>query len=236
MAELMFYQNPTVLSREQHKDLKYRPLTDFSFSNCTNSVPVLGAEFMEASRDLPIFFSEKGQDIGFPMALLSLQRNTHNLLEDTGAWKQVYAPAFIRRYPFVLTNEKNVCFDADSPAFDGTGLPLFDEEGKNTKLLEGIVRFLQHFDMEMDNTQTFCRALEEHNLLQQFQGQVVTTDGRPVRLDNLRIVNEQAFVALDDSIIIDWFRKGWVAWIYAHLHSIGALQRVATLDGPSAGI
>lgn len=229
MAELMFYREPALLDRARHGALRYAPSSDFSHAREVNSVPLLAVEFFEASRTLPVLFAADEQGRRFPLALLSLA-NAHNAqLDDDGRWTGGYAPAFVRRYPFALTDDKNVCFDQAAAHFGGKdgdgGEPLFDGE-QPSKTLEGVMQFLRHFDAEHARTREFCAALEAQQLLKPFELQVMTADRQPLRLGGLATIDEAKLQALDAATVEAWFRQGWLAWIYAQLHSLGALKRL----------
>lgn len=228
MAELLFYREPTVLNTEVHRKLRFQPVNDFRFSAHVNSVPLLGVEFFEASRDLPIFFSKDEAGGFFPIALLSLSNSGHSQIDQHGKWIGSYTPAFIRRYPFALTAEKNVCFDeAYAGLSEESGEALFKEDGEKTDALDNIVAFLTNFEDEHLRTRQMCEALNEHDLLKSFTLQVMTADRQPVRLDGLYVIDEEKFGALGNELISDWFRQGTLGWVFAHLHSLGALKRLS---------
>jgi hypothetical protein len=225
MAELLFYREPTLLDRAGHAALRYAPSTDFGFSKDANSVPLLALEFFEASRSLPVLFADDAQGRRFPLALLSLA-NAHNAqLGSDGRWTGSYTPAFLRRYPFALDGDKNVCFDRSAPHFTGEGQPLFDGEAPSPTL-QGVIGFLREFDAEHARTREFCDALQAQALFKPFQLQVITADKQAARLGGLSVVDEAKFQQLDAATVDEWFRRGWLAWIYAHLHSLGALKRL----------
>lgn len=230
MSELMFYGKPVALNRNQHKDLHFKPYRTFEFAAGVNSTPLTGVEFFEASRDYAILFNKNKDEEHFPLALISLSNDKNTQLDDEGRWQQSYIPAFIRRYPFALTNDGTVCFDEQSDAFteegDDNTQQLFDDNNENSQTLENIIRFLQQFDAESSRTRDFTRALKEKDLLKPFNVQLTKDKKATVRLEGLYIVDEQKLNELDDETIADWFRKGWLAWCYAHLHSLGALTRL----------
>lgn len=228
MSELLFYQNPTALSREAHQHLRYQPLASLSFSSKINSVPLTGMEFFEASRDLPVLFNKGADGHFFPLALLSLKNDRHDKVDEQGVWQGTYVPAFIRRYPFALTEDGTVCFDESSEAFGNEkGEALFLEEGKNSETLDRIVRFLQQYDAGTRQTREFCDALEADDLFKPFTLQVMTNDKAPMRIDGLYVLDEEKIAKLADAKVAEWFRKGWLAWVYAHLHSLGALAALS---------
>lgn len=229
MSELLFYKEPVALNREQHKGLKFSPINDFGFTAEVNSVPLTAIEFFEASRDLPVLFSKDAEGNFFPIALLGLTNQGHALMNDEGQWTSSYVPAFIRRYPFALNNEGTVFFDqASGLVSEDSEKPLFDEEGENTETLTNIVSFLNHFDSEHKRTVAFCEALKEQDLFKPFNLQVMPKDAdKPLRLEGLFVIDDKKFDALEGDVVQDWFKKAYIAWVYAHLHSLGAIQKIA---------
>ena len=136
------YQQPVLLSRKKHQNLRLTPQKDLSFTRGLNSVPLNGAEFMAAARELPILFGKDANDTYFPLALLSLSNEGHVLVDDKGTWHaDVYMPGFLRRYPFVLSPKGGVLVDAKAPHFASkeTGKPLLDEAGEFTPLLQEYI-------------------------------------------------------------------------------------------------
>lgn len=228
MAEILFYEKPTPLNRENHKNLRFKGVTDLSFTKGQNSVPVAGLEFFEASRAMTVLFSKAKNGDYFPVVLLSLQNAGHDLVTEEGKWKGTYIPSFIRRYPFAMTAEGTVCFDADSSALSEVeGEPLFDDEGKNTKMLDDVIRFLQQYQVEMTQTQKYCKELAELDYLTEFSVEVGRNTENPVRIQGLYAVDEKKFASLEGEKLQEWFKQGWLGWTYAHLHSIGALRTLS---------
>jgi len=238
MPELLFYQRPTVLNKDAHKSIRFSPVKDFGFTRNVNSVPLLALEFFEASRDLPVLFSQDKDGSYFPIVLLSLKNQGHDQVDDSGRWQGNYTPAFIRRYPFVLSNDKNVCFDADYIGLAEADLEagaegevegnlLFADDGTYTDTLSKIIEFVTNFDAEHLRTREFCEAASEAEVFKPFVLQVVTAGQKPLRLDGLFVIDENKLMALEDNVVTQWFRKGYLAWAYAHLHSLGAIARLS---------
>jgi hypothetical protein len=229
MSELLFYKEPVALNRDKHHQVKFTPVKDYSFTSKVNSVPLTAIEFFEASRDLPVLFSKDQEENYFPVALLGLTNKGHALIDEEGKWASNYVPAFIRRYPFVLNNEGTVFFDEASGLLsDDEGNELFSDDGKNTETLDNIVTFLNHFDQEHKRTVDFCAALKQQELFKPFNLQVMPKDSdKPLRLEGLFAIDDKKFENLNNDVVTEWFKKAYVAWVYAHLHSLGAIQKIA---------
>ncbi|BCE02883.1 SapC family protein [Marinicellulosiphila megalodicopiae] len=230
MSSLNFYSEPTALNREEHKDLAFTVSNDFSFTSKINSVPVTGIEFFEASRDMPILFSKDEKGNYFPIALLSLMNESHNFLEEDGSWSEAYQPAFIRRYPFVLTDEGTVCFDAKAAHFTAEAnestQTLFDEKGENTKALNNAIQFLNAFNEQHKQTTEFCEQAKQLDIFKPLNIKVNIEKSGPLALNGMFCIDEKKLGELSEEVVIKWFKSGWIAWSYAHLHSIGALKRL----------
>ena len=225
MAELLFYREPTLLDRAGHAALRYTPSADFGFTRDVNSVPLLAVEFFEASRTLPVLFADDAQERRFPLALLSLANDHNAQLATDGRWTGGYTPAFVRRYPFALDGDKNVCFDRAAAHFTPEGQALFDGDTPSATL-HGVIGFLREFDAEHARTREFCDALQAKDLFKPFVLQVITADKQTARLGGLSAIDETKLQQLDAATVDAWFRRGWLAWIHAHLHSLGALKRL----------
>lgn len=227
MPTLLFYNDPLLLNREEHKSLHYQASSDFGFTKEVNSVPLTGIEFFEASRDFPVLFSCDDNGDYFPLVLLSLTANSHPLCSDSGDWGELYVPAFIRRYPFALTEDKNVCLDKSAPHFSETeGKALFSEDGSPSETLDAVITFLDQFDQQHAQTVQFCASAKEHDLFEPFNMQLMVAKDQPLRLDGLFTIKEEQLNKLPKTEVNKWFKNGWLAWSYAHLHSLGALRRM----------
>ncbi|WP_078082951.1 SapC family protein [Microbulbifer mangrovi] len=237
MSELLFYRKPVALNRESHRGLRFTPSNKFRFSSEVNSVPLTGIEFFEASRDLPILFSRSESGQFFPLALLSLRNNQHALLDEEGLWQGSYVPAFIRRYPFAMTDNQTVCFDQEADQFsEDKGEPLFDEQGENTQTLNNVLQFLNNFDVSYKRTREFCEQVAVAGLFKPFNIQIMAGDDKPVRLEGLHVIDEAKLLDVDQEQVQKWFKSGELAWIYAHLHSLGALKQLTKRQAESAAL
>jgi hypothetical protein len=222
MPTLLLYKELVALERKEHRNLRLKE-TNLDYTKEINSVPVAGVEFFEASRDLPVVFTKDTAGEFIPLVLLSLQPKGHNLGDD---WGNIYVPAFIRRYPFALAEGK-VVFDKQAPQLqEKEGEALFGENGENTDFLNKIIEFLGYMDTQFKLTREYCQACAKQDFFTPLNAQVKIGEAKPIRLTNFFMIDEKKLKELADAEIKDWFRKGWLAWSFAHLHSLGALRRL----------
>lgn len=232
MAGTMFYERPVALNRERHAKFKLAIAPDHSaFAAKTNAVPITGTEFVEAARDYPLLFVRDPEGQFNATALVGLRDNENLLVDEGGRWAAgVYVPAFVRRYPFVLSIEPGsdrltVCIDeAYSGLNEAQGEALFDN-GTETPYLKNMLEFLSLFNNEVQRTALFANRLNELGLL---VPKVVTVerDGQQQSLQGLWVVDEAKFRAIDDGRVVELFRQGLLPWIEAHLVSLGNLNRL----------
>ena len=135
MAEVLFYERPVPLNRNEHKDLRLKGVPNVKFARNVHSVPLTGAEFAVAARDLLIVFAGVTPADAGPIALLGLRQDENLYVDADGQWAQnAYVPAFVRRYPFVL---------AEKPAGqEGDDFTVFlDERYEGFNTAEGVRLF-----------------------------------------------------------------------------------------------
>lgn len=242
MAEVLFYERPVALNRTSHKDLRMKPVNNLKFAMNAHSVPLTGAEFGVASRDLLIVFAGASIEEAGPVAMLGLRQNENLYVDADGQWERdIYVPAFVRRYPFVLAEKPadqegddfTVFLDESYEGFNDTeGERLFKEDGTDTEMLTNAVGFLGEFQDHVARTRRFVAELNKHGLLEprnvtlQKDGKD-GEEGRSINLNGLFVVNEDKLRALDEKVAHQFLREGMFGWIYAHLVSLTNIDRLA---------
>ena len=241
MAELLFYEKPVPLNRAEHKELRMKGLSHMKFAMNTHSVPLTGAEFGVAARDLLIVFAGSEVANAGPVALLGLRQNENLYVDAQGQWDQnIYVPAFVRRYPFVLGEKPQgqdgsdftVYLDEQFEGFNSAeGQRLFNEDGTDTELLTNAVGFLSEFQQNIERTRWFMKQLVKHDLLEarnvQLRKNDDTDENAGITLNGLFMVNEEKVRALDEKVTLEFLREGVFGWIYAHLLSLTNIDRLA---------
>ncbi|HEY0197015.1 MAG TPA: SapC family protein [Rhodanobacter sp.] len=242
MAEVLFYERPVPLNRTEHKDLRLKGVPNVKFAMNAHSVPLTGAEFGVAARDLLIVFA--GNDIADagPVALLGLRQNENLYVDADGIWAaNTYVPAFVRRYPFVLAEKPagqegedfTVFLDEQYEGFNADeGERLFKKDGTDTELLTNAVSFLGEFQQNVARTKWFMQQLVKHNLLEPRNVRLQKDakdgqEGRAINLNGLFVVNEEKLRALDEKTTHELLREGVLGWVYAHLLSLANIDRLA---------
>jgi hypothetical protein len=233
-ANPVFYERPELLSAERHAGTSLAAITHHRFARATNSVALTGAEFASAQRNYPIVFSDEA--VPFPMAIVGM-RNAENLfIGAEGRWDpSAYIPAYVRRYPFIFMTGPDktqfaLCVDAASEFLSpGDDNPLF-RAGAPTDVTKNALAFCASFQQEYEKTLPFAAALAEQKLLEPRTISIDLPDGQKLAFGPFRVVDEAKLGGLGEAVLADWLRRGWLAWIYAHLLSAanwnGLAQRV----------
>ncbi len=240
VAEVIFYEHPVPLNRTEHKDLRLKSVPSMKFAMNTPSVPLTGAEFGQAARDLMIVFAGTDAANAGPIALLGLRQNENLYVDAAGQWApNTYIPAFVRRYPFVLAEKPpgqeggdfTVFLDQGFEGFNAAeGERLFNEDGTDTELLTNAVGFLSEFQQNIERTKSFMQQLVKHDLLEPRNVQLRKGNedaGPAITLNGLFMVNEEKMRALDEKVTHELMREGVLAWAYAHLLSLTNIDRLA---------
>ena len=234
----LFYRSPRPLSSDVHQAWRLLP-GDYRFAAETSCVPLVAGEFIPASRHYPILFALG--DAVTPVALLALERD--NLFVTDGQWADnVHIPAYVRRYPFGFgqAGEEDKFLLVIDEASDylaqsgEEGQALFTE-GEPTELTLQALQFCEVFRADALITTEFCEAVNTQDLLTERRADVTLPDGRKFGVDGFAVIDKAKLDALDDSLLADWHRKGFLALIECHFASLhnfnDLLARQASLSG-----
>lgn len=231
----IFYNDLVPLSSNDHADWKTKVMNGAPFVKNQHAVPITIDEFVSVQRDFPIIFADSDNPV--PLALMGLNEGVNVFMDDNGMFThQVYVPAYIRRYPFMLAQlgaregELSLCFDptADLVGPDGTGPALF-ENGEATEGTRGILEFCEQFEQSAMRTGNFVKELIEADLL--MDGEVtITPEGadKPSIYRGFKMIDEEKIRNMRGDQLRKFQQNGMLPLIFAHLFS---LQLISNLFG-----
>lgn len=236
----LFYKNPTPLDAQRHAKLALKKNFGLDFTKDINAVPINLIEMPQICHFYPIAFSP--DDNATPVAILGL-RDTENLfLNAKGAWAaNAYIPAYIRRYPFIFSeipesDQLTLCVDYSDKTVDEKGEDVFfDAEGQPTTLAKNALEFCKSYHAASRQTLEFSQALHESGVLVTRQAEIQIPNGRKINFSGFRIIDEQKLAQLDDKVFLEWRKKGWLPFIYAHLFSGMQWQNLTRLLNEKLG-
>ena len=231
MAQLMFYENIHTVSPQRHRDWCAETTPDhFGFARHTNSVPLAAVEIPHAAREYTVVFATAADQV-IPVVILSVKDHENVYLTDQGGWAAKYIPAFVRRYPFVFSENEDhskytLCLDESWDGFNqqGRGARLFDAEGQRTPYLERLLKFMQDFQRDMERTKGFCQKLKQLDLLEAKQAEFTLPNGEKGALRGFMAVSRDKLNALPAETLQELAKSGMLELTYAHLMSMNNLS------------
>jgi len=229
----LFYQDLMPLNSRDHAAWKSRQTDKATWLADQHAVPLTAEEFPEASRHYPIIFSAGENSV--PLALMGLNEGVNVFLDADGKLTEnVYVPAYVRRYPFLLaklrpdSEELSLCFDptCDLVGEHDEGNALFDGENP-TEATQGLLDFCRQFEEAGLRTQNFVEELEKHKLL--MDGEVaIQQEGteQPFIYRGFKMVDEARLRELRGDVLRTMNQNGMLAMIYAHLFSLQLIREI----------
>ena len=225
-TQLLIYETAIPVSSVRHARCYVEAGNTYAFTRSINSVPLMTVEFTQAEPEYTIVFSGADENI-MPAVILGARHNENLYLTQDGGWQAKYIPAFVRRYPFVFSKSEDgetftLCVDEAFPGvnFQGRGRPLFNEEGKPSEYTENVLKFLQEFRVQFQNTQAFCKKLRENGLLEPMKAVFTLGSGEKMTLTGFMAVNRDKLKALGAEVLAELAKTDELELIYLHLQSV----------------
>ncbi len=231
------YQRPVPLAAERHAETRLDTGVGHGFAAEMTSVPLNAVEFAAAARHYPIVFTPGDDPV--PVAVVGIEAG-RNLFVQDGRWAPgCYVPAYIRRYPFIFIERQGedrltLCIDEAAPSVttEKRGQALIID-GEPSELTRRALDFCTAYQQEVAKTRAFVEALRAQEVLVQRQAKV--RQGEAERsLGGFQAVDEARFNALEDEMLLDWRRRGFLPILYAHLLSVGAWESLSLRNQPKS--
>lgn len=229
----LFYKELQPLSSNVHGGWKARRMETAPFLAQTHAVPVTVEEFALAQRHFPIVFSAGENPV--PLALMGLNEGVNVFVDDDGKLtSDVYVPAYVRRYPFMLArlrpevDELSLCFDptADAVGEFEEGDPLFNES-EPSETTKQILGFCENFEQAGMQTGAFMKELADHKLL--IDGEVaIQPEGaeQPFIYRGFQMISEEAVKNLRGDVVRKMIQSGMLPLIFAHFFSLSLVRDI----------
>ncbi|QZD89466.1 SapC family protein [Qipengyuania aurantiaca] len=228
----LFFNDLMPLNSRDHKNFRSRSIESAPWLAKAHAIPLTVDEFVQAQRDFPIVFSSGENPL--PLALMGLNEGVNTFVgEDGKVTEQVYLPAYIRRYPFMLAKMRpdatdlSLMFDPTSEAigeFD-EGERMFDDEGNTTDTTKRVLEFCQHFEQSAQRTQAFLTELKDADLL--MDGEVaIQREGeeKPFVYRGFKMVDQKKLQELPADKVEAWNKSGLMMLVNAHIFSLELMR------------
>jgi hypothetical protein len=231
MAQMLFYESIVPVSKERHKDLSIEH-ANYEFAAKVNSVPLAAIEMPLAAREYTIVFVGNEENVT-PIAVLGVDGAENCYLSDNKAWKADYIPAFVRRYPFVLSrngdgSQFTLCIDESWSGCnrEGRGQRLFTDEGEQTPYLQNMMKFLGDYQAQFMQTQAYCKKLKELDLLEPMRAQFALPDGQKRALGGFFCATRAKIGALEAEKVAELVKTNELELTYLQMASLNNLGSV----------
>jgi hypothetical protein len=230
----LFYNGLEPLSSELHANYKVRPAPVAPFLSSQHAIPLTVEEFPLVQRHMPIVFSSGDDSV--PIALMGLNEGVNVFVDEEGKLTQddLYVPAYIRRYPYMLARltpdatELSLCFDPTSEtigAFD-EGEALFTD-GQPSEVTRNILQFNENFEQAAARTAQFMKEIRELDLI--MEGEVtIQQEGieQPFVYRGFQMINEQKLAEMRGDQLRKMSQSGMLPLLYAHLFSLALMRDI----------
>lgn len=207
----------------RHGTLRLDRQSGFAFARQLNAVP-LGLTEIVAASEIPIVLTATAVPV--PMAVLGIRAEENLLVQADGAWRPgAYVPGWLRCYPFLLLPATDapdtlvLALESGAPLLSTeAGEPLF-ADGAPSEMLAGALRFAAAMRAALQDSVAFGKALNDAGLLRPQQADLTLRSGGSMRVDGFLTIDPDKLDDLPDETFLAWRRRGWVAPLYAMLHS-----------------
>lgn len=224
------------IKKEQHQNLKISSKRDLSHVANQHIIPLVAAEFAQASASFPIVLVKNPDSPRYrSVAMLGLEAG-ENLFYQEEKWSGLTVPQSAGMVPFSLgldpEKEKTLtaCIDVDSNFVgEDKELALFEEDGKDSEVLTNVQQSLGRLYESEKMTDSFINELAENDLLQELELNIALVNNEKKKLVGIFTIDENKIKDLSDEKVVDFHKRGLFVPIYAMLGSLGQVNRLVQL-------
>ena len=231
----LFYKDLLPLNSRDHGDWKVGGFENAEFLASSHAIPVTVDEFVDAQRDYPIVFTAGENPL--PIALFGLNEGVNTFMDDNvKLMADVYVPAYIRRYPFILarlnpaSDDMSLCFDPTAGVVkkQDEGQALFADDSQPTEYTNGVLEFCRRFEESGQRTKAFMEELKKLDILMDGEIAITRSDApeTPYLYRGFQMVDEAKLRELPAETFEALMKNGILILIHAHLFSLNLMRRL----------
>ena len=227
------YRDVRAVDRRKMEGRKLRVGAAIEAASRIQVCPITAREFSKAALHFPIVFTPTEQF--FPVAILSLTKGRNPFVQDNRWQPDVYAPAAVRRYPFIMgeadgEGRRPLCIDYAATVAAESPETSFFPNGQDSEAIRSALKLCEAFQADSDRTQSVCKALSETGLMKSQTMNVKGADGRQRSTGAFNMIDTDRLDQLDDASVVALHRSGVMALIHAHIISLGNITKIATIS------
>ncbi|HJV43947.1 SapC family protein [Caulobacter sp.] len=214
-----------LLNARDHAGLRLGPPP----TGVAHFVQIVPAEFATAAASCPIFLTKNAETGQFYAGAMFGFEPGENLL-GSGPGGELFTPLDLERQGFYLASGGAVAVDPGHRRFTaGAGQALFETDGRPSPALRRLQHVLGQLQAGVADTEAFVQALLVLRLVEPIDIDLSFDDGRTMSLQGLYTVSLDRLAELEDGAVLDLFRSGFLALIYAMTGSLKQVSRLARL-------
>jgi len=215
------------LNKEAHRTLKVDGRPSAAYGDNQHFAQVIVNEFPQLVVRYPILFA-KNADTGqfYCGAMLGFDEG-ENLFLDEWAQREMYRPLALQRMPF-YAHGPEIAIDLDHPRVGvEAGQALFDETGRPSRYLQGIIWAFQDLEPGIETTKVFIARLLELRLIEPIDIEVELDDATKHQCTGLYTINQDVLTKLPDPVVVELFRRGYLTLVNLMIASLKQLPLMA---------
>ncbi|MGI4732458.1 MAG: SapC family protein [Janthinobacterium lividum] len=199
-------------------------------------VEIAPREVTMAAITFPVMVTKNADSGAFLLGAVLGVDEGENLYLDQMNDGDVYRPLQLQREGFWIAQDQ-VAADLDHPRFKtGSGERLYDDEGSPTPFLQGVMEALKELRGGVSMSAVLLPRLVELGLLVPIDISLDFDDGSRRTLQDLYSIDQDALRTLDDAIVLDLFRRGYLQVVYLMIASLKNIPRLAKMKNERMGL
>lgn len=224
------YKNLEILGKENFKNMKFDNSNVAEVGKTLGLIPVGFTEIIDMCSIAPIMIFGKEEELEF-IGLFGLSPDISVFNK-----QDFIAPLYVKSYPFI-----NLMAKQDDDVKSVIGIDnnkdyvskkaanfIFDKKGQLTKEASAKVEMVRELNRQRNIGKTIVQAFKDNDILTEKDFKIKSGDQEKVIVEKFYMVDRKKLMELDDTIILEWTKKGWITLIDCHLRSLSNFGLIAT--------
>ncbi len=217
-----------LLSKKDHKNLSIDKIDNYWFAKELRYAPVGLSEIAKLSTKFPLIIT--GGDEQHFSVLLAIGNNDNYFSIQNRYEDRRFVPAFMRAYPFLMVEANDgksdkkfraVAVDVESLYVgEDKEIKFFSEDEQESELLKRSIGIVQTLDKDRFAADELVKTLNELDLLDKRDVTLKVESEAKTILSDFYVVNQERLYSLDDKLLLEWMKKGWIYLLENHMRSM----------------